>query len=92
MEAGAGTLALEVTIDEGQVELALTDDGPGMSEEELQHATDPFYSTKASGTGLGLAITRQILEDHDGVVRVDSAPGRGTRIGLVFPLRRADNP
>lgn len=89
VEAGAKNLELTAEVQDAEVSLTLADDGPGMSETELQHATDPFFSTKASGTGLGLAITRQILEDHDGAVRVDSTPGRGTRIQLVFPLRSA---
>jgi signal transduction histidine kinase len=57
-----------------------------MTEQDLTRATDPFYTTKPSGTGLGLAITRQILEDHDGSVRVVSELGRGTTIALVFPF------
>ena len=89
VEAGARNLELTAGIEDHEVTLCLADDGPGMSEDELLHATDPFYSTKASGTGLGLAITRQILEDHDGVVRVQSTPGQGTRIELIFPHRKA---
>lgn len=89
VEAGAHHLELAAGVEGQQVTIRLTDDGPGMSADELLHATDPFYSTKASGTGLGLAITRQILEDHDGVVRVQSTPGQGTQIELVFPHREA---
>ena len=51
-----------------------------MSPEDLERATDPFYTTKASGTGLGLAITRQILEDHDGSVRVSETGGSLARM------------
>ena len=68
---------------------SLADDGPGMDAEQLDKAFDPFFSTKASGTGLGLAITRQILEDHDGVVRVGSTPGGGTTLELAMPRRDA---
>jgi signal transduction histidine kinase/HAMP domain-containing protein len=87
VEAGARSLSLELTCAEGEIRLALHDDGAGMSAEEVDKACEPFFSTKATGTGLGLAITRQILEDHDGVVRVSSTPGRGTSVVLAFPER-----
>jgi signal transduction histidine kinase len=90
VEAGARQLAIELRSDGDEVHLALTDDGPGMTPDEVERAFDPFFSTKTTGTGLGLAITRQILEDHDGTVRVVSAPGRGTTVTLVLPTRPAD--
>jgi nitrogen fixation/metabolism regulation signal transduction histidine kinase len=88
-EAGAHKLALSVVSEHGQVRIALTDDGPGMTPDEIKRATDPFFSTKASGTGLGLAITRQILEDHGGSVEIMSEPGRGSTLTLVLPDRLA---
>jgi nitrogen fixation/metabolism regulation signal transduction histidine kinase len=88
-EAGARNLELRLSREQGEVRIALADDGPGMSDEEVDRAFDPFFSTKASGTGLGLAITRQILEDHDGRIRVDSAPGHGATVTLVLPWRPA---
>jgi two-component system NtrC family sensor kinase len=63
-----------------------------MSREDAEKACDPFFSTKAKGTGLGLAITKQILEDHDGTVRVDSSPSGGTTVTLVLPRRPAPDP
>ncbi len=87
IEAGAKTLKLSLEADEAEVRIALADDGPGMSAEEIDRATDPFFSTKAKGTGLGLAITGQILEDHDGSLLVHSSPGEGTRIIMVLPQR-----
>lgn len=88
-EAGARHLVLAVSRRDGEIVVSLQDDGPGMTPEEVEKATEPFYSSKATGTGLGLAITKQILEDHDGTVRVDSAPGSGTTVTLVFPERPA---
>lgn len=85
VEAGGRALVLSLSRQGDEVRLTLADDGPGMSEEEVARATDPFFSTKATGTGLGLAITRQILEDHHGAVEISSQPGRGTVLALVFP-------
>ncbi len=85
VEAGAHRLELSATLDEGHLRLELRDDGEGMSDEQIDRAFDPFWSTKATGTGLGLAITRQILEDHGGTVEVRSRPGEGTTITLALP-------
>ena len=92
VEAGGKHLHLSVSQTDDQVLVSLTDDGPGMTEDEVARACDPFFSTKASGTGLGLAITKQILEDHDGSVRVTSVLGKGATVVLVLPLRPAPHP
>ena len=84
VEAGARTLELSIDQTASDVTLALRDDGGGMSPEQLQRASEPFWSTKATGTGLGLAIVRQIVEDHGGTLRIASAPGRGTTVALVL--------
>lgn len=88
VEAGARRLSLSVEVDEGSVSVCLEDDGPGMTEAEVERATDPFYSTKASGTGLGLAIVRQIMEEHHGELTIDSGDEGGARVRLRWP--RAD--
>ncbi|MGA6925226.1 MAG: ATP-binding protein [Desulfosarcina sp.] len=46
---------------------------------------DPFYTTKDSGTGLGLAITHGIIEQHGGVISVESRPGEGTTFVMTIP-------
>jgi CheY-like chemotaxis protein len=63
-----------------------------MSEEELRHVFEPFYSTKApgQGTGLGLAVARGLVEGMQGALRFESAVGRGTR--ALLSLRRAEEP
>ena len=87
VEAGAKQLTVRVERDEGTLRFVIDDDGAGFSAEEAERAFDPFFSTKATGTGLGLAITRQILEDHGGVVRAEhKAPG--ARIVLELPAAR----
>jgi two-component system, NtrC family, sensor kinase len=66
----------------------IIDNGVGISEQELPHIFEPFYSTKreTSGIGLGLAIVHGIVENHKGRTRVDSQPGRGTIISIILPL------
>jgi nitrogen fixation/metabolism regulation signal transduction histidine kinase len=89
VEAGAHALELELSSRDHSVAMTLSDNGPGMTAEQIDKATDPFFSTKSQGTGLGLAITRQILEDHDGQIRVTSPirGATGTRITLELPSR-----
>ena len=60
------------------------DDGPGMPEDERARIFDHGFTTKDSGHGFGLAICRRIVENHQGTIDVDSAPGRGSTFILAF--------
>ena len=65
--------------------ITVADGGPGMSREELDRAFDDFYTTKDGGTGLGLSIVRRLVLDLGGSLRVETAPGEGTRITVELP-------
>jgi len=67
--------------------MAVIDSGPGMPPDVLEHLFEPFFTTKETGTGLGLLSCQRIVGSHGGVMRVDSAPGRGTRFDLYIPLQ-----
>jgi two-component system sensor histidine kinase PilS (NtrC family) len=62
----------------------ITDDGCGMTPEELKSIFDPFFTTKPAGTGLGLSIVHRIFEAYDAWLNVDSEAGKGTTITLQF--------
>ena len=64
--------------------IKITDDGCGMSPEELKPIFDPFYTTKANGTGLGLSIVHRILEAYDSWLNVESEVNKGTTFTLQF--------
>jgi CheY-like chemotaxis protein len=66
--------------------ISVIDSGPGMDQSVLEHLFEPFFTTKEAGTGLGLLSCKRIVSSHGGVMRVDSAPGRGTRFDLYIPL------
>jgi signal transduction histidine kinase len=69
----------------GAVRIVVADTGRGMSEDELAHAFDDFFTTKADGTGLGLSVVRRLIADLNGSLRVESEPGRGTTFTIELP-------
>ena len=72
-----------------QVRVTVTDTGPGMSRAELERAFDDFHTTKAGGTGLGLSIVRRLVLDLGGALRIETAPGAGTRAIVELPVHAA---
>jgi two-component system sensor histidine kinase HydH len=68
------------------LEAVFADTGTGIPEEHLGRVFDPFFTTKKDGTGLGLAITYRIIENHRGIIRVTSQPGKGTTFSITVPL------
>jgi len=76
--------------------LAVADTGVGMDADTVARLFTPFFTTKATGNGLGLVSCRRFVESHQGMIRVDSEPGAGTRFDLYLPLERtgdgADGP
>jgi PAS domain S-box-containing protein len=68
----------------GDVQLVVRDTGGGIPPEVLPKIFDPFFTTKAEGTGLGLSISYGIVRDHQGMVDVQSTPGKGTTFVLTF--------
>jgi two-component system, NtrC family, sensor kinase len=74
--------------DSDNILIDITDNGSGISEEDLPHIFDPFYSTKdkTSGTGLGLAIVHGIVHSHKGKISIKSVRGQGTTVSTIIPL------
>jgi two-component system NtrC family sensor kinase len=73
------------------VEIAISDTGSGISDEEIHKIYDPFFTTKDSGTGLGLAITHGIVTRHGGVIKAKSKPGQGTTFTIRIPVDKGNN-
>ncbi|MDD2337219.1 MAG: ATP-binding protein [Geobacteraceae bacterium] len=70
------------------VVIDVVDDGLGISKEILENLFTPFFTTKSKGTGLGLAICHKIVNEHRGLIKVDSDPGKGSVFTVMLPLVR----
>ena len=83
-----GRIVVATTYDESTLEvlISISDNGPGIAQENLDRIFDPFFTTKESGTGLGLAITHGIIEQHGGGIEVESQVSQGTCFTIKLPL------
>jgi signal transduction histidine kinase len=70
--------------------ITITDNGKGMTPEELLNATEPFYTNSDEGTGLGLAITKEIIEDHGGTLTLTPNPQGGMVVSFLLPRNMKD--
>ncbi len=89
----APKITLRTRLDGDYARLEVIDNGPGMEEETRRRLFEPFYTTKdvGVGTGLGLSVSYFIIYDqHQGSIRVESAPGEGARFIIRLPLRQAE--
>jgi signal transduction histidine kinase len=67
------------------LQLWVTDTGHGITDNDLPHIFEPFFSTKAEGSGIGLALVYRVVRDHGGQIEVRSRPGTGTTFLLSLP-------
>jgi signal transduction histidine kinase len=94
---GGGQLSVRVKLNReaGVGEISVRDSGSGIPPETLRKIFDPYFTTKKAdsqgqgGTGLGLSMAREVIEAHQGRIRVESAVGEGTTFTLKLPLTGA---
>ncbi len=79
-----GEIVLKSCEKNGRVMVEISDNGPGIPEENTKKMFLPFFTTKKEGTGMGLAITQRIITDHGGTIDVKSTHGLGTTFFLSF--------
>jgi PAS domain S-box-containing protein len=87
-----GTLTVHTTVRGNVVTISMRDSGTGMDPETLARAGEPFFTTKGAGvgTGLGLAMIYGSVEQSGGSITIESKPGMGTEVQLLFPLAIPD--
>lgn len=94
-EASGPSAAVELRIstrDDGMSEIEVLDRGTGFSEEALQNALLPLYTTKPHGSGMGLALTREIVEAHGGSLELSNRPGGGALMRVCLAGRAVASP
>lgn len=85
-----GTLRIKTGVQNGLLQMTVSDTGPGIPEEESPRIFMPFYSTKTKGMGLGLPLAMRIMQQHEGDVKlVETGPG-GTTFELNIPSKEVD--
>ena len=87
---GTLTVGTEPSKNDRFVEFFVRDTGHGMSQEIRENIFEPFYTTKSKGkgTGLGMHVVKQIIEQHNGYVRIESEVGEGTTMIIGLPVER----
>ena len=86
MPAG-GKLTLRTLATDSHVRCEVSDTGIGMDDDTRRRCLEPFFTTKGErGTGLGLAMVYGVAQRHHAQVKIESAPGEGTTMALVFPV------
>ncbi|HEY3986489.1 sensor histidine kinase [Cedecea sp.] len=83
---GSGWIHLQASAENNGIVLMLTDGGPGLSPEALEHVFIPFFTTRARGIGLGMALTDTLVQRLNGTIEASNIPGRGACFRLWFPL------
>jgi two-component system sensor histidine kinase HydH len=83
----SGVLSIEVsqTEDPFGVQVAVADNGVGISKEDQAQLFQPFFTTRQEGVGLGLYVTRNIVEEHGGTINIESEVGEGTEVKVWLP-------
>ena len=74
------------------VQIEIRDTGIGIPAEDLEHIFDPFFTSKEEGSGLGLAVSHQIVQEHGGLVTVESTVGKGTSFFVHLPVGKPVRP
>ncbi|MFO7668108.1 MAG: HAMP domain-containing sensor histidine kinase [Bacteroidales bacterium] len=91
-------IRIAVTGKSGFLDIAISDNGPGIRKEELKHIFEKFYRGKESrervikGLGLGLFYVKQITEAHGGTIHAKSTPGKGAEFIIQIPIKNGDTP
>jgi len=83
-----GRLVIKTERIDDSIRISFTDDGPGITKEDLSRIFDPFFTTRevGDGTGLGLSISHGIITDHGGQIYAESESGKGTTFFVELPI------
>ncbi|RUS46732.1 ATP-binding protein [Cohnella sp. AR92] len=87
-----GAIHVNLSRESDSVRILISDEGPGIGQDQLAKIGQPFYTTKEKGTGLGLMVSYKIVDNHEGYIHVSSRLGIGTTFEIRFPFRYPETP
>jgi signal transduction histidine kinase len=87
--AKGGVIEVSAGVSDGQVVIAVHDDGAGIAKDQRASIFKPYFTTKKQGAGLGLFVSRKLIAQHGGCVDFESSPERGTTFTIRLPLPAA---
>jgi signal transduction histidine kinase len=87
-----GAISVRTYLEKNFAVIVIRDTGKGMAKDVVDKVFVPFYTTKIGGTGLGMVFVRQIVDEHRGVITLDSQVGRGTTVTIRLSLLFAEAP
>ncbi|MDX6384506.1 MAG: two-component system, NtrC family, sensor histidine kinase AtoS [Blastocatellia bacterium] len=80
-----GELRVSSASTDRRLGLVIADTGSGIGKDQIKRIFEPFNTTKSRGLGLGMPYARKIIEEHGGMIGVESVPGQGTRVRIEIP-------
>ncbi len=86
VEAGSGVIRLTTTEENKLCKITITDNGPGITEENASKIFEPFFTSKDKGNGLGLTNAQNIIFNHEGTISVDSKKGEGSKFHICLNM------
>ncbi|MGB7347172.1 MAG: ATP-binding protein [Pirellulaceae bacterium] len=87
----SGEIELQCDQADGHAMIVVSDNGKGMSDEQLATCFEPFVTWRENGCGLGLSMCQRIIEQHHGQIDLSSTPGAGTFVRLLIPMTTPEN-
>jgi len=83
-----GNVTIHSKKKDNSVLVSIIDEGCGIDSDKLTKLGEPFYTTKQNGNGLGLMVTKKIIEEHNGMINIQSELGTGTNVTISFPISK----
>ena len=80
------TIKLKIKVSKCNIKIIISDNGIGMTKEELNRLGEVFYTTKPNGTGIGVNLSKEIIERHNGTLTYESEKYLGTNVIIDLPV------
>lgn len=80
------TISIKTEVSKNNIKIIISDDGIGMTKEELERLGEAFYTTKVNGTGIGVNLSKEIIEKHNGTLTYESKKFSGTKVIIDLPI------